>query len=107
MGTGTATGSLQRALNALNGNGSYYGDIVVDRRIGPATLLALNGLLRKCGEGGKDVLLKAVEALQGAYYVRLAETRPSQEASLYEWIANRIGYFFRRSRCQLSANFRS
>ena len=91
MGTGTATGFLQRALNALNRNGSDYGDIVVDRRIGPATLLALNALLRKRGKGGEEVLLKAVEALQGAHYVRLAETRPSQEAFLYGWIANRVG----------------
>jgi lysozyme family protein len=91
MGTGTATGFLQRALNALNRNGSDYGDIVVDRRTGPATLLALNTLLRKRGKGGEEVLLKAVEALQGAHYVRLAETRPSQEAFLYGWLANRIG----------------
>lgn len=91
MGTGTATGFLQRALNALNRNGSDYGDIIVDRRIGPATLLALNRLLRKRGKGGENVLLKAVEALQGAHYVRLAETRPSQEAFLYGWLANRIG----------------
>ncbi len=107
MGTGTATGFLQRALNTLNRNGSDYGDIVVDRRIGPGTLLALYALLRKRGKGGEDVLAKAVEPLQGAHDARLAETRPSQEASLHEWIANRIGYFFRRSRCQLSANFRS
>jgi lysozyme family protein len=73
MGTGTATGFLQRALNALNRNGSDYGDIVVDRRIGPATLLALNALLCKRGKGGEEVLLKAVEALQGAHYVRLAK----------------------------------
>jgi lysozyme family protein len=91
MGTGTAIGFLQRALNALNRNGSDYGDIIVDRRIGPATLLALGALLRKRGKAGEDVLLKAVEALQGAHYVRLAETRPSQEAFLYGWLANRIG----------------
>jgi lysozyme family protein len=91
MGTGTATGFLQRALNALNRNGSDYGDIVVDRRVGPATLLALGALLRKRGKSGEDVLLKAIEALQGAHYVRLAETRPAQEAFLYGWLANRIG----------------
>ncbi len=91
MGTGTATGFLQRALNALNRNGGDYPDIAVDRRIGPATLSALDALLRKRGSGGEDVLLKAVEALQGAHYVRLAETRPSQEAFLYGWLANRIG----------------
>lgn len=91
MGTGTATGFMQRALNALNRNGGDYSDITVDRRIGPATLRALDALLRRRGKGGEDVLLKAVEALQGAYYVRLAETRPSQEAFLYGWLANRIG----------------
>ncbi len=91
MGTGTATGFLQRALNALNRNGQDYGDIVVDRRIGPATLIALAAFFRQRGAGGQAVLLKAVEALQGAHYVRLAETRPSQEAFLYGWLANRIG----------------
>jgi lysozyme family protein len=91
MGTGTAIGFLQRALNALNRSGSDYGDIIVDRRVGPATLLALAAFLRKRGKAGEDVLLKAVEALQGAHYVRLAETRPSQEAFLYGWLANRIG----------------
>jgi lysozyme family protein len=91
MGTGTAIGFLQRALNALNRGGSDYGDLTVDRRIGPATLLALASFLRKRGKGGEGVLLKAVEALQGAHYLRLAETRPSQEAFLYGWLANRIG----------------
>lgn len=91
MGTGTATGFLQRALNALNRNARDYADLTVDRRVGPATLLALAAFLRKRGAGGEDVLLKAVEALQGAHYVRLAETRPSQEAFLYGWLANRIG----------------
>jgi lysozyme family protein len=91
MGTGTATGFLQRALNALNRNARDYADLTVDHRVGPATLLALTAFLRKRGAGGEDVLLKAVEALQGAHYVRLAETRPSQEAFLYGWLANRIG----------------
>ncbi|MEP7350548.1 MAG: glycosyl hydrolase 108 family protein [Sphingorhabdus sp.] len=91
MGTGTATGFLQRALNALNRNGRDYKDIAVDRRIGPATLFALHAFFRHRGAAGEAVLLKAVEALQGAHYVRLAETRPSQEAFLYGWLANRIG----------------
>ena len=91
MGTGTATGFLQRALNALNRNGRDYGDVTVDRRIGPATLHALHAFFRQRGAGGESVLMKAVEALQGAHYVRLAETRPSQEAFLYGWLASRIG----------------
>lgn len=91
MGTGTATGFLQRALNALNRNGGDYSDLTVDRRVGPATLAALTAFFCKRGASGETVLLKAVEALQGAHYVRLAETRPSQEAFLYGWLANRIG----------------
>jgi lysozyme family protein len=91
MGTGTATAFLQRALNALNRNGADYGDIAVDRQIGPATLAALDSFLKRRGKGAEAVLLKAVDALQGAHYLRLAETRPSQEAFLYGWLANRIG----------------
>ncbi len=91
MGTGAATGFLQRALNALNRNGTDFGDIAVDRQNGPATLAALQAFLKKRGKGAEHVLLKAVDALQGAHYLRLAETRPSQEAFLYGWLANRIG----------------
>ncbi len=91
MGTGTATGFMQRALNALNRNAKDYFDIQVDRQLGPATLAALEEFLRVRGPAGETVILKAVEALQGAHYLRLAETRPSQEAFLYGWLANRIG----------------
>ncbi len=91
MGTGTATGFLQRALNALNRSAKDYRDITVDRRIGPATLTALTSFLNIRGASGEAVLLKAIEALQGAHYLRLAETRPSQEAFLYGWLSNRIG----------------
>jgi lysozyme family protein len=91
MGTGTATGFLQRALNALNRNGSDYSDIAIDRKIGPATLSALAAFLKKRGKHSEGVIIKAVDALQGAHYVRLAETRPSQEAFLYGWLSNRIG----------------
>ena len=39
---------------------------------------------------GETVLLRAMEALQGERYIALAERRPSQEAFLYGWLANRI-----------------
>jgi len=91
MGTGTASGFLQRALNALNRNEGDYQDIAVDRMIGGKTLAALGAFLQKRGSKGESVLLKAIEALQGARYIRLAETRPANEAFLYGWLANRIG----------------
>lgn len=91
MGTGTAAGFLQRALNALNRAARDYPDIAVDRAIGPRTLSALDGFLRARSAGGETILLRAIEALQGERYIALAERRPSQEAFLYGWLANRIG----------------
>jgi len=91
MGTAIATGFLQRALNALNRAARDYPDVAVDREIGPRTLAALDGLLKARGKGGETVLLRAMEALQGERYIALAERRPSQEAFLYGWLANRIG----------------
>lgn len=91
MGTAIAAGFLQRALNALNRAARDYPDIAVDRAVGPRTLAALDGFLRTRGTAGETVLLRAMEALQGERYIALAERRPSQEAFLYGWLANRIG----------------
>ena len=68
---------------------SDYPDLVVDGRIGPGTLAALAGFLKRRGTGGEAVLLKAIEALQGERYVALAERRPANEAFLYGWLASR------------------
>ena len=91
MGSATAANFLQRALNALNRAARDYPDIAVDGRIGPRTLSALDGYLSARGSSGEQVLLRAMEALQGERYITLAESRPSQEAFLYGWLANRLG----------------
>lgn len=91
MGPRTAIGFLQRALNALNRNGVDYPDIAVDRTIGSDTLHALEAFLAKRGLSAERVLTKTIDALQGAYYVRLAEARPTQETFLYGWLTSRIG----------------
>lgn len=91
MGPGTATGFLQRALNALNRNQKDYPDLKVDRTIGAKTLAALCAFMALRGKAGEKVLLKAIEALQGERYLALAESRPANEAFLYGWLANRLG----------------
>jgi lysozyme family protein len=92
MGPAVAVTFLQRALTALNRNGKDYPDLVPDGRIGPATLMALDTFLAIRGKSsGETVLLRALEALQGERYLRLAERRPANEAFLYGWLANRIG----------------
>jgi lysozyme family protein len=92
MGPAVAVTFLQRALTALNRGGKDYRDLRPDGRIGPVTIAALVAFLNVRGAAeGESVLLKAVEALQGERYLRLAERRPANEAFLYGWLANRIG----------------
>ena len=92
MGPAVAATFLQRALTALNRAGNDYSDLVPDGRIGKVTLAALDAFLAVRGKaGGETVLLRALEALQGERYLRLAERRPANEAFLYGWLANRIG----------------
>jgi lysozyme family protein len=91
MGPAVAATFLQRALTALNRNGQDYPDLVPDGRIGERTLAALDAFLSVRGAGGESVLLRALDALQGERYLRLAERRPANEAFLYGWLANRIG----------------
>ena len=92
MGPAVAATFLQRALTALNRGGKDYPDLVPDGRVGPMTLAALDAFLEARGNrGGETVMLRALEALQGERYLRLAEKRPANEAFLYGWLANRIG----------------
>lgn len=92
MGPAVAATFLQRALSALNRDRKDYADLVPDGRIGPATLAALDTFLKLRGKcAGEEVLLRALDALQGERYIRLAERRPANEAFLYGWLANRIG----------------
>jgi lysozyme family protein len=91
MGPAVAVTFLQRALTALNRGGTDYPDLVPDGRIGEQTLAALDTFLKTRGATGETVLLRALEALQGERYLRLAERRPANEAFLYGWLANRIG----------------
>jgi lysozyme family protein len=92
MGPAVAATFLQRALSALNRERQDYADLVPDGRIGPATLAALDRFLELRGKKkGETVLLKALDALQGERYIRLAERRPANEAFLYGWLANRVG----------------
>ena len=92
MGPAVAVSFLQRALTALNRNSADYADLTPDGRIGPATLAALDRFFAvRAKASAETVLLRALEALQGERYIRLAELRPANEAFLYGWLANRVG----------------
>lgn len=81
---------LQRALNVLNNSAAHYPDVTVDGRVGPMTFAALRAYARHRGADGERVLLLALNALQGAWYIELAEKRPKDERFVFGWFAKRV-----------------
>jgi len=87
MGPSRAGKFLQRALNVLNKRGGLYADLKVDGDIGEATVTGLRSYL---GTRDEDTLIKALNCLQGAHYITLAERREKDERFVYGWIKNRV-----------------
>jgi len=91
MGQAVAGRFLQQALNVFNLEAKIYPDIVVDGAVGRMTIAALRAFLGHRGKDGHVVMLRALNALQGARYIAIAEGRPSQEAFTYGWFLHRVG----------------
>jgi lysozyme family protein len=89
-GTDRAARWLQRSLNALNGRGELYGDIIVDGAVGAMTRAALASYIQRRGEEGRAVIRECLKSFQAAHYLGLAEADQSQETFLYGWIRTRI-----------------
>jgi len=90
-GTGFAGKSLQQALNVFNHQGKDYPDLKVDGLIGNGTMAALLSYLAHRGVEGEVVLMRALNAIQGARYIDIAERRPKDERFIYGWFLNRVG----------------
>ena len=90
MGVVVAGKFLQQALNALNDQATQYPDLVVDGGVGKASISALQAFLAKRGADGEGVMLRALNALQGARYISIAEASPNNERFLYGWFLNRV-----------------
>lgn len=87
MGVYRAGKFLQRALNVFNDKGALYPDLEADGIIGSKTVDALRLYLNVRNE---NVLLKALNSLQGAFYVTLSERREKDETFIYGWFKNRV-----------------
>lgn len=87
MGPTAAATFLQRVLNVLNDRGRLYPDLIADGHIGPATLRALAEYLAVRSD---LVLCKALNCLQGAKYIELAERRAKDERFVYGWLTHRV-----------------
>lgn len=91
MGPAVACGFLVRALNGLNRGGRDYADVPASPVVDDGVMQALRAFMARRGAAGETVMLRALEAQQGARYLALAERRPANEAFLYGWLAARLG----------------
>lgn len=89
-GSGTGIRFLQQALSAFNQSGSLYPDLADDGVLGSKTLNALKLYLQHRGPEGETVMLKALNCLQGAYFLQLAQLREQNESFVYGWINHRV-----------------
>jgi lysozyme family protein len=87
VGPSRAGKFLQQSLNVLNRAERLYSDIEVDGNIGPATIAALDSYITRRSDA---VLLKALNCLQGAFYINLATRREKDERFVYGWLKNRV-----------------
>lgn len=90
QGVASAGAFLQRSLNVLNQGGALYADTKVDGHIGRMTVAALREYLKRRGAQGEIVLFRALNSLQGAFYIELAEGRAKDEKYVYGWLLNRV-----------------
>lgn len=91
MGPATAIGFLRRALNALTRTISALTDSGACATASSPLITVLAQYMVQRGAEGEAVLIKAVNALQGAQYVAIAERQPADRAFVYGWLKNRIG----------------
>jgi len=84
LGVAFAGKSLQKALNAFNNNEKHYADVKVDGLVGQMTITALKGYFDKRKDDGEIVLLRALNSLQGAAYLK------RNEKYVFGWFLNRV-----------------
>lgn len=85
---------LQRALNCFNrsnrGDKRDYDEVGEDGLVGPATVHALRMFLIKRGSDGEIVMLRCLNAQQGAYLMDISRTREKNEEFTFGWFLNRV-----------------
>jgi len=82
MGRGRAAKFLQQTLNYLNRNQKLFSDLIVDGKIGPSTLRAVDIILR---ESEEELMFKIMNVLQGMHYLEYMDKDPKQEKYARGW----------------------
>ena len=88
MGKKRAVKFLQRTLNFFNYG--YFDDLLVDGLIGSNTIRALEIIVNYRGTDGIKQILKAINSLQGEFYISLTEKRPKDRKFSYGWFKSRV-----------------
>ena len=78
---------VQRVLNILNRGESLYPDLKVDAWLGTKAREAVRSLVH---QGDVDYLLQWLNVAQGAHYLQLCESDPTQEAFARGWVDKRV-----------------
>ena len=86
MGVRRAILFLQTALNALNRDKELYQDLKVDGAYGDSTATALALFRAKEGCTAENLLVKVLNILQGAHYLKIMKDDPSQERFARGWL---------------------
>lgn len=96
MGPAVAITFLQQALNSLNwnGKGPIFQELVEDGRYGPRTQEAVTAFKRQRPRDADEVLMRAVDSLQGAHYLKLARQREKNRSFIAGWLLNRVRNLF-------------
>ena len=89
-GTGSAGMMFQKALNVMNRNSKDYPDIAEDGAIGPGTAKAFAAYPKRNGALAETRMLKALNCMQGAFYIDLARRREKDERFVNGWLDNRV-----------------
>ena len=83
---------LQISLNSFSQQGQAYPQIVVDGKVGPATVRAYEGLVRARGKvKACQLILKSLDAQQGQHYLNLATSNQKYQSFTVGWYDHRIG----------------
>lgn len=88
LGMGGAGKLVQKMCNAFNRarDGSpLFPDLEIDGAVGPKTLDAL-GVLLAANQDNEELMVRALNCLQGAHYVDLACRRPVQRKFIRGWL---------------------
>ena len=89
-GATTAGGFLQRTLNAMNGGGQRWPDLLVDGYVGGKTIAALRKALNTAPYY-HIIILRALDGLQVALYIGLAEKDAKYKSFIPGWLRVRSG----------------